>query len=40
MPDSFATRSGGMPSSYIDSRMRSLMALCPQPAQSVVLLPL
>ena len=40
MPDSFATRSGWMPSSYIASRRRSLIALCPQPAQRVDLPPL
>src|SRR5882762_723641 len=40
MPLSFATRSGCTPISYMASMMRSEIALCPQPAQSVVLPPL
>src|SRR5579864_5017341 len=40
MPLSLATRSGWMPISYMASMMRSDIALCPQPAQSVVLPPL
>src|SRR5690349_204760 len=40
MPDIFATRCGSTPISYMASMMRSEMALCPQPAQRVVLPPL
>src|SRR5438445_10998229 len=40
MPLSFATRSGWTPIPYMASMMRSDIALCPQPAQSVVLPPL
>src|ERR1700741_4223671 len=40
MPLSLATRSGWTPISYMASMMRSEMALCPQPAHSVVLPPL
>ena len=39
MPLNFATRSGCTPISYIASMMRSEIALCPQPAQSVVFPP-
>ncbi len=39
MPESFATRSGGIPSSNIASRIRSEIALWPHPAQSVDLPP-
>ena len=39
MPDSLMTRFGSTPISKNASMMRSEMALCPQPAQSVVLLP-
>src|SRR5438552_13260433 len=40
MPESLITFSGRTPISYMASIMRSEMALCPQPAQSVVLPPL
>ena len=40
MPDSLTTCCGSMPISKNASMMRSEIALCPQPAQSVVLLPL
>ena len=39
MPESLITCVGSMPSSKNESMMRSVMALCPHPAQSVVLLP-
>ena len=39
MPDSLSTRFGSTPISKKASMMRSVMALCPQPAHSVVLLP-
>src|SRR6266850_3405414 len=39
MPDSLITWSGWMPSSKNESMMRSVIALWPQPAQSVVLAP-
>ena len=39
MPDSLMTSVGWMPSSKNESMMRSVMALCPQPAQSVVFAP-
>ena len=39
MPDSLMTRFGSTPISKNASMMRSEMALWPQPAQSVVLLP-
>jgi hypothetical protein len=39
MPDSLMTSDGSMPSSKNESMMRSVIALCPHPAQSVVLLP-
>ena len=40
MPLSLITRSGCTPISYMASMMRSEIALCPQPAHSVVLPPL
>src|SRR5438552_10881050 len=40
MPLGLMTNSGSTPISYIASMMRSEMALCPQPAHSVVLPPL
>ncbi len=40
MPENLATRSGGTPISNIASRIRSEMALWPQPAQRVVFKPL
>jgi hypothetical protein len=39
MPESLITCVGSMPSSKNASMTRSVMALCPHPAQSVVLLP-
>src|SRR4030095_4541788 len=39
IPLNFATRSGETPISYIASMMRSEIALCPQPAHSVVFPP-
>ena len=39
MPESLMTSDGSMPSSKNESMMRSVIALCPHPAQSVVLLP-
>src|SRR5437879_9092484 len=40
IPLGFMTRSGDTPISYMASMMRSEIALCPQPAHSVVLPPL
>ncbi len=39
IPDSLSTRVGSTPISKNASMIRSVIALCPQPAQSVVLLP-
>ena len=39
IPDSLMTSVGWMPNSKNESMIRSVMALCPHPAQSVVLAP-